>query len=461
MNDDTTGTHWIEVRRSTGLSREKFAQRVGITPGAVWRIEVRGVFKSGELEKLRAEFPDASTVKTSTTVGTVAPPAATSLPEASVIELLDLVDEPQWVDVGRVSNWTRPYEERVGVGWRDEVWGKRDAVLSPTTLSAVDGVPRYSQSELATFKDCRRRWWLAFYRGLRPRQESPVGARAIGDRVHRALERWYVPDDRPRVDPRDALESLIRADWARLVAAAEDEPVDWSTQEAFKRDADLQRAMVAGYVEWVAETGADSEYRVVAPEAYLEGELPELGGGMIIAKIDVRVLRTSDDVRLWLEHKTVGGFQQKLATIALDEQVLHQTLVETLQSGEEPRVVGVLYNMLRRTKRGATARPPFFQRVEVHHNRHEIESYRRRVVATIHDLRAVRERLDAGADHRDVAYPRPSGDCSWKCDFVQMCGMLDDGSRVDSALNAHFTVGDPYSYYVANTGDDDSEEGIE
>lgn len=424
-------THWADVRRRSGLSRERFAREVGLTPGAVWRVEAKGVLKPGELEKLLAAYPEGVTQD-----GQVLPHVTVPASAKVSIQLQappseeDL--EPQWLDAGPFTGEVTIPLERV----------------SPTALSLIDGRARYSNSELYSFKDCRRRWWLSFYRGLVPVFESPTGARATGDRVHRALERWYAAPGVAKQDPRDALEQLIVADWTALVQTSGDEGVGLSTQEAFKKDADLQRAMVEGYVQWLAETGADAEYQVVEPEAYLEAELPEIPDTLIIGKIDVRVRRTSDGARMWLEHKTVGGFQQKLATLTLDEQVLHQTLLERLQPGDEPRVVGVLYNMIRRTKRTAAANPPFFQRVEVHHNDHELDSFRRRVVATIQDLRRARQALDDGDDHRSVVYPRPSGDCAWKCPFVQVCGMFDDGSRAEAALDAYFTKGDPYSYYV-------------
>lgn len=453
------GRRCADARATSGLSREKFAQRVGLTPGAIWRIEVKGNFKEHELSKIAVEFPDVldgGVIAVSTEQVKVVP-----VPVTGVGAMVDLGftsddaqdvwdDSVQWVDVSANPTWVTPIEQVVDVPWQSIAWATRDSVISPTMMSTLDGFTRFANSELYTSKDCARRWWLTYYRGLRPIIESPTGARATGDRVHRALERWYVPDATQRTDPRDALERLIVGDWTALVraTAAEGEGVSLAQETAFKKDADLQRAMIEGYVKWLEDTGADSDYVVVEPEAYLEADLPELGDVKIIAKIDVRVRRTPDGARLWLEHKTVGSFQQKLATIALDEQVLHQTLVERLQPDDQPRVIGVLYNMLRRVKRGATAKPPFYQRVEVHHNEHELDSYRRRVAVEVENITRMRARLDAGADHRDVVAPRPSGDCAWKCPFVQICPMLDDGSRVESAISQYFATGDPYEYYL-------------
>lgn len=323
--------------------------------------------------------------------------------------------------------------------------------LTPRERTALDTIDRYSNSELSTFKDCRRKWYLTYVRNLRLKVEPGTGVRWIGDRVHRALEQWYVPAGQERTDPRDAIEQILTSDLAQLNAearAAGREEIDLSVLAEYRKEADLQRIMVAGYMDWIEETGVDSDLVVVQPEAYLEADLPELEPVKLIAKIDVRVRRVSDDAILWLEHKTVGSFTQKLTGIQLDEQVLHQWLVESLQPDIfQTPLIGVLYNMLRRVKRGPAAKPPFYRREEIRHNRHELASFHLRVIGTIRDLWDVQAKLEAGADHREVAYPRPSGDCSWKCPFFQVCPMFDDGSRAEAALNGMYEVADPYAYY--------------
>lgn len=368
-------------------------------------------------------------------------------------------------DPNHWSNWTTEHSSNIEFGpaamdrvrelygelgpapTDQDVWDR----LTPRQRTAFDGWDRFSNSELATFKDCRRKWYLTYHRNLRLKIEPTTGVRQIGDRIHRALEEHYVPEGQESKDPRDTLEKLLQLDLDALTVAAVTsghEGVDQNVLDAYRKEADLQRIMIEGYMEWVAENGLDSDLVVVEPEAYIEVEFPLLDHVKIIARIDVRVRRLSDDSRLWLEHKTVASFSQKLTGIQLDEQVLFQTLVESLDRGHEgPRVVGVLYNMLRRVKRGPTAKPPFYRREEIHHNQYELDSFQSRIAGTIRDLWRVQGLLAEGKDHREVAYPRPSGDCSWKCPFFQICPMFDDGSRVESAINGMYEVGDPYAYY--------------
>jgi len=50
---------------------------------------------------------------------------------------------------------------------------------------------RISNSEIQTFKDCRRRWWFTYYRRLQPKMENYTGALALGSRIHEALDQYY------------------------------------------------------------------------------------------------------------------------------------------------------------------------------------------------------------------------------------------------------------------------------
>jgi len=50
---------------------------------------------------------------------------------------------------------------------------------------------RLSNSEIQTFKDCRRRWWFTYYRRLQPKEKQRTGALALGSRIHEALDQHY------------------------------------------------------------------------------------------------------------------------------------------------------------------------------------------------------------------------------------------------------------------------------
>ena len=401
----------VEYRKRRNLSRRQLASATGLTEGKIWRIENKGNISVDEEKLLRlvGVIPTEDVPQTPTPI--VAPPPTPT--PAPVI-----VSEPIEVDLADLAKRAeRKYERYV------------------------------SNSELQTFKRCRRKWWLAWMRGLRERHESPVGVRQIGNRGHRALAEHYVPGGPPSGQHLlDALERLIVLDRAEaLQAGFTDE-----TMKQFEKDADLERVMLEGYLQWLTETGADSDLKVIAPEAYLEVPLNEFSEGQvaIIGKLDVRVRRLSDNTILFLDHKFLAEFSKTTRLLPIMEQMIHYQLLETMSAEEGDHVSGALYNMIRRVKRTGNAQPPFYQRVEVQHNTHTLNNYRERLTGEISAMLITEDSLRNGASHQEIAYPTPTRDCYWDCAFLSVCSMFDDGSRAEDMLRDLFVSGDPLSYYM-------------
>ena|SRR6478735_916890 len=322
----------------------------------------------------------------------------------------------------------------------------------------IGGVRRISNSELQTYKECKRKWWLGWYRGLRFNTEAPVELKHTGDRVHRALEPWYVPEGQPQVDPREALERVIQEDraalYAKLGADGYDDPEDHPDWIKLVKANDLERIMVEGYIQWLEETGEDENLKIIASETYVEaplhGSYPQGTNEIrIVGKLDVRAERRSDGVRTFIDHKTKAAFPP-LDELQRDEQMqFYELLEELVILGEESdeRCAGALFNVLRRVKRTANAKPPFYGRTPVMHNKHVRSAFLRRTRATVTDMQVTERLLDAGRHHLDVVDARPSGDCGWKCPFAAICTMFDDGSRVEDLLDRFYVAGDPLHYY--------------
>jgi hypothetical protein len=321
----------------------------------------------------------------------------------------------------------------------------------------IDGVRRISNSEIQTYKECKRKWWLSWYRGLRFAFESPVELKHTGDRVHRALQPWYVPEGETRVDPREALEVVIQEDrdvlLERLGLDGSDPTAhdDWTK---IVKANDLERVMVEGYMQWLEETGEDENLEITASETYLESTMygsHPLGDNEVrlVAKIDVRGVRRSDRVRVFIDHKTKAAFPP-YDELQRDEQMQFYLLIESLSLHDEnldQRCEGALYNVLRRVKRTARAKPPFYRRDFVPHSERTRGSFLKRVMGTVTDMLMTERLLDGGRNPQMVAYPTPSNDCSWKCPFVSICTMFDDGSRVEDLLDRYYVAGDPLHYY--------------
>ena len=297
---------------------------------------------------------------------------------------------------------------------------------------------RISNSEIQTFKDCRRRWWFNYYRRLKPKMQNYTGALALGSRIHEALDQYYSSNME-----RDLLEihaELVKSD-IKLMTDAGRETTELETE------GELGRVMLEGYLEWIAIEGIDAELDMISTEEIIER--PMLDGKVILqGKIDMRVRRKIDGVRMFRDFKTVGGsFADFGSTAHMNEQVLTYMTLEEAQNQEGERSEGGIFTMLRKVKRGAYAKPPFYDQIEVRHNKFALRSFYQRLEGTLEDMMRVRDGLDEGVSHMKVAYPKPSRECKWKCQFFAICPMFDDGSAAEAALSDAFESADPYGYY--------------
>ena len=300
----------------------------------------------------------------------------------------------------------------------------------------MSGIVRVSNSEIQTFKDCRRKWWLSYYRRMQPKSKNFTGPLALGTRIHGALEDYYA-NGIPLLDAHSALVAKDRA----LMEE------DFRSTDSLDSEAELGRIMLEGYLEWVEDEGIDAELDIISSEEKIS--VPILDGTVELqGKLDMRVRRKIDGARMFRDWKTVGGSLSDFANLLpMNEQNLTYMLLEMLKEGEENRSDGGIFTMLKKVKRTAAAKPPFYEQVEVRHNIFTLRSFWDRIHGTIVDMMRVRTALDEGASHTSVAYPSPSRDCSWKCQFASICTMFDDGSSAEQALTDIFEEADPYAYY--------------
>jgi RecB family exonuclease len=296
-----------------------------------------------------------------------------------------------------------------------------------------------SNSEMSTFTRCRRKWYLGSYLGLRPKMRSYTGPLALGSRVHAALEAYYT-DGR---DPVEVNHELAHVDRLKLLDEGRD---------IFELDneADLGRIMLEGYMSWLADTGADSDIEVIGAEQTVTADILD-GDVRLIGKLDMRIRRLTDGVRMFVDFKTVGGGFGEFAKFAqMDPQQLYYHLLETLQpgtDGTDERTDGGMYRLLKKVKRTASARPPFYEQIEVRHNAISVRNMWFRVHGAASDILHVKRQLDLGAQHHVVAYPTPNRDCSWSCAFFQVCPMMDDGSAAEQFFEDFFERGNSLERY--------------
>jgi hypothetical protein len=271
---------------------------------------------------------------------------------------------------------------------------------------------------------------------LQPNTQNFTGALALGSRIHEALDMYYSKD----IPLLEAHAQLVAQDKQTLVEQFRD-TVDLDSE------AELGRIMLEGYLEWVNENGIDAELEMISTEEIIS--MPMFDGAVELqGKLDMRVRRKGDGVRMFRDFKTVGGSFTEFASLAhMNEQILTYMILEAAQNKEGERCEGGIFTMLKKVKRTANAKPPFYEQMEVRHNQFALRSFWNRLHGAVGDMMNTRKALDEGADVNFVAYPRPSRDCKWKCQFFAVCPLFDDGSAAEQAISELYVVDDPYAYY--------------
>lgn len=361
--------------------------------------------------------------------------------EASWIsqEPVEIEQEPQ--DFGDGDEWVEPEVGETPAPLEAEIDDIPPApILTPSPAADQFPVPQaasplfqldpgtwyVTNGELQTFKDCERRWYLSSYLQLGTGRKKLIGSAAIGTRFHESLATWYQPEPG---DPWETFNAGVFRD--RQILEGQDAHED--TMKQFEQEVDLVRAMLEGYFDWVSETSADVGIRVIASESVIavDPKIPGHESARLLSKLDAEIELERDESRAFIDHKTGDNFTAMIKGLQLDEQMQHYNLIRYLQIVEQNlhtqiRVAGAIYNMARRVKRTAKAEPPFYGRETVQFNMEQIRSYWLRVKGTMDKIVGVRQRLDSGADHREVVPPRPDKNtCFWKCEFFTLCPMMD------------------------------------
>lgn len=321
-----------------------------------------------------------------------------------------------------------------------------------------------SQSEMAKWVRCRRTWFLQYYLGFLPAAEVPVGTRQLGTRVHTSLEAHYGY----QIDPVAVLAVIYRV---AIEAAPEYE-------QELRKEHELARIMVEGYLEWVQAEAKDDQLQVVAVEADVRVPLPGRPGVLLRSRMDQVVRDLQTGFLSFLDHKTADGFDSH-QLLELNGQFRFYSLVQLLAAGipidgstpppGAPVVMGGMINTLRRVKRTEKSKPPYYARDPIRYGPEVIVSTlakTQRICGQIMEGRRVLDQLYFGYPQvnggnpptieminevqRSVLFPNQMPhDCRWSCPFATgLCVSMDDGSDWAGMLaSGRFVQGDPYGYY--------------
>ena len=306
-----------------------------------------------------------------------------------------------------------------------------------------------SNSEIQTFKECQRKWYLQYYLGLTKKDDERIGPLALGSRVHNALEAFYGQG----IDAFEAYDTSVKED-RELFESIVDIEFDPKKDKKFWDEAELGRIMLEGYFEWVYEENLDKNIDTIGIEESLQ--FPLMNGRVILqGKIDRKVRdRESGHVSI-MDYKTTQSFDEYTKTAATSEQIRMYSLLELLTHNDEP-IDGGIYRLLRKVKRGPTAKPPFYRQMEVRLTDADLQSYYRNIAVILTDMLRIRDELDSGKNHLDVVWKNYTRNCSWKCPFVDGCPLMDDGSDFTRYIQFNFKQNNPYERYGTDNGNEEA-----
>lgn len=283
----------------------------------------------------------------------------------------------------------------------------------------TEELPEVRYSEIKRFKRCRRSWMNGYFLGLRQPEFSgehaPKLKRDAGTLVHRDLEAYYNGETSA---PGEYLRTAERVTSDNPEYAA-----DWVATYA------LAQIMLDGFGEWLEEEGHDVGEETWGTEVEVKYRVDtEEGPCLLVCHIDRIVKDTLFDRIIIDDTKTVDTLE-KGGQFAVEEQLLTYALVA---SGDPERgglgltVSECRHTMLRRVKRTARAKPPFYGRESIYPSTDQIHSTFLSTQAVLTEILQARQNLAAGLPHQAVAYPNSHRDCSWDCDFLPICQAHDE-----------------------------------
>lgn len=300
-----------------------------------------------------------------------------------------------------------------------------------------------SYSSIQGYASCPRSWYLKDLRRLAPAQERRSGALWFGGRIHNALEAWC---DGTVPDPVTAWHAICAHEFA--VAAENEEPTD-----QLSKDATLGLVMLEGFMGWWPSRGEEQEYEQLAVE---EQHHDILSIDVDDVPVDIRLNGKLDRV---LRHRETGNVvigdwktTDKLEETAFAElsQSSQPRIYRALLAKTRPElpVTGIRYTMLRKVKRTAAAKPPFYFDLDLDLSDYDVSQHMRRTRAVIRQMLAAKHAIEEGVDHRDAAPWTRSWKCA-SCPFRNPC-MLMQSTGMEAAeamLEDSFIERDPFERY--------------
>lgn len=289
----------------------------------------------------------------------------------------------------------------------------------------------YRQSEVTAWQRCRRKWHFRYGLGVVPVSIGPrrpaSGKRDAGSAAHIGIAAINEGKSLP-----EAL-SLVTDYVNELRAIRNDEELPPLTKEDDKAWWEIERlalAMTSNYVDWTEEgNDAGVKFHAIeqAWECVIEGTSFGVFGMIDAALYDPLIL--GDVIR---DNKSVATFGQTPEEV--DFQLRTYAWAWWRLTGVLPKRAEHL--MMKRVLGLNNAKPPFFERTPIRITQRILEVHEAQLIARLKEIRSHRQ-LKADAPE---LWPNPTKDCSWDCDYRDLCPMVDDGSDWEDVLRYEFVT---------------------
>ncbi len=283
--------------------------------------------------------------------------------------------------------------------------------------------PRYlSNSEIGDWQRCQRKWYLKHVMRL-GKEKRESGVANVGTLAHALLEALYLGKD---------MDDVL----AEHRAALEEMP-----EGKFRDDAALALTVAEGYIDWLAEEGADQSYEAAGVESEFTRPIDGMPGWFGIGKLDLILRHRGTRELVPSDHKsTAQAIETFLRGIRRRSQWRHYAWLLEGRFPDWPHVRRFMVTVLRQSKRTARSTPPYYDRAFVPLNNAEVTNYGRHLTRIAREIQA--------AEQGELPPPTFGQDCDWSCPFARICPRMDDGSDWEDQIRLDFVEIDPLARYT-------------
>jgi hypothetical protein len=267
--------------------------------------------------------------------------------------------------------------------------------------------------------------------------EKPALARDVGILVHGVQEVFYLSGGLDGAQAKADAENYF--DEQRVKAFENSDSMPREMIKDLQQRYDLSWRIATGYWDWLEEYGGDSIYENMRSEEKLS--MPGPVDSILNGRLDLLADDKESGDIVVIDFKVVASIEGMIKTLGMSEQGLQYGLLAKIN--HPGRQVRVVWSMMKRSMRTGRAKPPFYQRYDLAINDDMIRQYYEQLHGQITEMLRLESMLNDGHKPHVVAYPSPNSECSWKCQFFTVCGLMNDPRNdVEWMFEEHFTQRD-------------------